>query len=92
MKQALLILILATSYTAFAEDGKALHETHCIGCHSRMTGGDGHVIYTRDDRIARNMDQLQVRVAHCSKGSNTAWSESEINTVTQYLNNQYYHY
>ena len=92
MKIIALIFILIGAQSIFADDGKKLHETYCIDCHSRMTGGDGHVIYTRDDRIAKNMSELQARVAHCSNGSNTAWSESEINMVTEYLNDQYYHY
>ena len=92
MKYMTLIIILIGPQTILANDGKELHEMHCIECHSRMTGGDGHVIYTRDDRIAKNMSELQARVGHCSNGSSTTWSESEINKVTEYLNNQYYHY
>lgn len=92
MKQALLIFLFITAHTIFASDGKSLHESHCVECHSRMTGGDGHVLYTRDDRIAKNMSELQARVVHCAQGSNTNWDESEINNVTRYLNEQYYHY
>ena len=97
MKYILLIFITLSIQITFADEsnsleGKALYESHCIECHSRMTGGDGHVIYTRDDRIAKDITQLSARVAHCAKGSNVNWSESEINLVTNYLNEQYYHY
>lgn len=92
MKHALLILILFPLHTAFAEDGQSLHETHCVECHSRMTGGDGHVLYSRDERIVKNLSALKARVNYCSEGSNTGWSETEVNHVMNYLNDQYYRY
>ncbi len=92
MKHALLIFLFFSTHTLFAEDGQTLHDSYCTECHSRMTGGDGHVIYTRDDRMAKNIEQLQARVMHCSKGSDTGWDDIQIDSVTQYLNEQYYHY
>ena len=88
----LLLPLILTTHIALADEGQALHQSQCVECHSRMTGGEGTVIYKRDDRIAKNLDELKQRVTHCSKGSNTGWSDIEISAVTDYLNNQFYHY
>ncbi len=79
---------------SFAEEsqGQVLHQSNCVECHSRMTGGDGTVIYKRDDRIARTYKELDSRVTHCAKGANTGWSKPEVDVVTQYLNEQYYQF
>ena len=92
MKSALIIILLTITQLAFADNAETLHQKHCVECHSRMTGGDGHVIYTRDDRITNNIDSLKERVAHCSDGSNTGWNEDEMNQVMQYLNSKHYNY
>lgn len=92
MKHSLIIFLLFSSQVVFAKDGQTLHDAHCIECHSRMTGGDGHVVYTRDDRIAKSLDELHARVIHCSNGSNTGWGEQQIKAVTHYLNQKYYQY
>ncbi len=88
----LLLPLMTITFTSQAEDGEALHLSQCIECHSRMTGGDGHVIYTRDKRIADNAVELKARVTHCANGANTGWNELQINAVTNYLNQQHYHY
>jgi mono/diheme cytochrome c family protein len=88
----LLLALTLITITSHAEDGQALHQTECIECHSRMTGGDGHVIYTRDERIVRNSAELKTRVTHCTNGANTGWNQTQINAVTDYLNEQFYHY
>jgi mono/diheme cytochrome c family protein len=88
----LLLSLTLISFAIHAEDGETLHQSQCIECHSHMTGGDGHVIYTRDERIAKNATELKARVTHCAKGANTGWNDAQINAVTNYLNQQYYHY
>ena len=88
----LLLSLTFISLSSYAEDGQALHQSECIECHGRMTGGDGHVIYTRDERIARNATELKARVTHCANGANTGWNDTQINAVTSYLNEQYYNY
>ncbi|MFK8027449.1 MAG: hypothetical protein AB8C40_05250 [Gammaproteobacteria bacterium] len=88
----LLSALTFTTFTSHADNGEALHQAECIECHSRMTGGDGHVIYTRDERIAKNAAELNARVTHCANGANTGWNSTQINAVTDYLNEQHYHY
>ncbi len=89
------LLLLSLSFvtvSSHAEDGQALHQSECTECHGRMTGGDGHVIYTRDERIVRNIVELKARVTHCANGANTRWNETQISAVTNYLNQQFYQY
>ena len=90
---SLLLLSLAfTTLGSHAEDGQALHQSECTECHGRMTGGDGHVIYTRDERIVKNASELKARVTHCANGANTGWNQTQISAVTDYLNQQFYQY
>ncbi len=96
MQNILIIISLffLQTFTSMAEDsnGQSLHQSHCTECHSRMTGGDGEVIYERKDSIVNSHNQLKKRVAYCAQGANTGWQQSEIELVTEYLNNQHYHY
>ncbi|MFK7794173.1 MAG: hypothetical protein AB8B89_02380 [Gammaproteobacteria bacterium] len=90
---SLLLLSLAfVTLSSHAEDGQALHQSECTECHGRITGGDGHVIYTRDESIVKNTSELNTRVTHCANGASTGWKESQISAVTDYLNQQFYHY
>lgn len=88
---AFLPLILISSIST-ANQGQELHQANCVECHSRMTGGEGTVIYKRNDRLAKNLTALRVRVSHCANGTKAGWNQSQINAVTDYLNGQFYHY
>ena len=57
-----------------------------------MTGGDGTVLYQRDDKIVTSMDGLHKRVIHCASSAAPDWTEADINAVTNYLNENYYHF
>ena len=95
MKLLPCLLLLSLTFISFnsqADDGQALHQSECTECHGQMTGGDGHVIYTRDERIVRSAAELKARVTHCASGANTGWNETQIDAVTNYLNEQFYQY
>jgi len=68
----------------------AKHETHCAACHINITDGDGSVIYTRSDRLAKNEAELRDWVAHFSNGLQLNWSDPEIAAMTQYIKENYY--
>lgn len=91
--QSILIILstLLLPCTAIAS-GSDLHASSCIECHSKMTGGDGSVLYKRTDRIVTTKSSLAARVKHCAEGANTNWSQDQINTVTEYLDSNYYHF
>jgi len=88
----LLLLLIFITLTSHAEDGQALHQSECVDCHSRITGGDGTVIYKRDESIITSLPELRTRVTHCANGAKTGWNEDQITAVTDYLNQQFYHY
>ena len=85
-------LLISLLQTGFAGQGQTLHTSECIECHSRITGGDGHVLYTRNDRLAITLEKLRQRVSHCAQGANTGWTNAQIKAVTEYLNSHFYHY
>ena len=84
--------ILLSSITFAENNGQSLHQANCTECHSRMTGGDGEVIYERKNSIVNSLVELNQRIIHCSEGANTGWTQTEISLVTDYLNQQHYHY
>ena len=95
MQKILIIVlsnILLTSITLAQDHGQKLYQAKCIECHSRMTGGEGEVIYERKNSIVSSLAELNQRVTHCAEGANTGWSQEEIKSVTEYLNQQHYHF
>ena len=94
-RHTIFIFILLTCISSSHADKKStvdLHRSHCVGCHARMTGGDGTLVYKRDDSIVQNKQELRQRVTHCSNGAQTNWSESEITSVTNFLNAVIYNF
>ena len=87
------ICLLATdSQLLLANNAAELHQSNCIGCHARMTGGDGSVLYKRNDGIVNNKTELEQRVLHCANGASLNWSKSEITAVINYLNELVYQF
>jgi hypothetical protein len=88
---ALLILLSGVFLqTAAAQDDAALHEENCIACHSAMTGGEGSVLYTRDDRVVTSSDALTKQVNRCQSSLELGWSKTQIDSMQQYLNQSFY--
>lgn len=83
--------ILLLPCTASAS-GSELHASSCIACHSRMTGGDGSVLYKRTDRLITTRQALAARVQYCAEGANTNWDKDQVKQVTEYLNSEYYQF
>lgn len=67
-----------------------LHEQKCVGCHVGNFGGDGSSVYTRKNRIVKDMAGLRQRVALCSSQSGAGLLDDEELAVAAYLNQQYY--
>ncbi len=92
------ILLTGTFFLAIgslpvqASDPAELHRSQCISCHAKMTGGDGSLIYKRDDRIVTTKSELQQRVAYCAQGAHTDWNDNEITAVSNYLNELIYQF
>ena len=88
--RTILAIFILFSGSVFAENGQILYESHCIECHSRMTGGDGNVLYKRDDKIATSKKTLMERVNFCAESVSAEWSKADVEAVTNYLNEKYY--
>ena len=78
--------------TASAFDAESVHQAHCAGCHARITGGDGTVLYGRPDGPATDRAGLEARVAHCGAGAGLAWSARERAAMVEYLDARYYRF
>ena len=77
--------------TAQAIDAETLHNASCTECHSRMTGGDGSLLYTREKRLVNNQTELLALVNRCATLSvEGGWSDAEIKAVSHYLDEQFY--
>ena len=94
-KQFLLLAALAgscVSQLVMAENGATLHKENCIACHAAMTGGDGSILYTRNDRKINSSESLTKQVNRCQTSLGLNWSKQQINTVHIHLNSMYYHF
>jgi len=94
-KILVICLLLANAMflvSAHAQDGSTLHAENCIACHAAMTGGDGSVLYTRDDRVVKSSDALSKQVNRCQSSLDLNWSNGQIDSVQQYLNTLFYQF
>ena len=69
-----------------------LHQKNCVACHTRMYGGDGSKMYTRDGRMLSNRLELLQRVAACNAQMNAGWFPEEEGSVAAWLNKLYYRF
>lgn len=72
--------------------GKLLHDKSCTSCHTRLYGGDGSKIYTREGRIVASQSELLKRVTFCSAQTKAGWFPEDEAAVAAYLNQQFYHF
>jgi hypothetical protein len=70
----------------------ALHDKACISCHTRMYGGDGSKMYTRDGRMLSTKLELLQRVAACNAQVSAGWFPEDEGSVAAWLNDKYYHF
>lgn len=78
--------------SADAAAGKALHEQHCIACHTRLSNGEPTALYTRKDRLVTSLDGLRAQVRRCDQNLELRWFDDDIDNVVEYLNQTYYQF
>ena len=89
----LTLLALLGSTTAYAAVETPQHyRDSCIGCHARMTGGDGQVLYNRKDGLVHNLKALQKRVAYCEQALQLNWTKEQRAAVVHFLNKRFYQF
>jgi mono/diheme cytochrome c family protein len=89
----MLLLIIGANTNVNADEktsGKDLHDKHCEGCHANMLGGDGSLLYTRDNRRVKDMSALQNQVQRCETRLGLKWFQDDIEKVVIYLNDNFY--
>lgn len=79
------MLLNSTAYAFDSENGKALHDDNCVRCHK-------HSLYTRKEREIKSYSLLHERVVQCELMSELIWFDDEVNEVTVYLNQSFYHF
>jgi hypothetical protein len=92
MKKSCLIPVLAgllapapSALAAAPPDGKQLVMDNCTRCHDDK-------LYTRENRRVTTMEGLTKQVTRCERSLGLKWFDDEINAVTSYLNQHYYHF
>jgi hypothetical protein len=85
MKQivAALAVVFSAASVHAQSPGQTMHDTYCVICHDSG-------VYTREDRIARNYDDLRAQVARWQENVSLNWSETEIDLVASWLAGRYY--
>lgn len=79
----LLLTTIAPLYAADINNGMELHKEHCMRCHQPE-------IYTRQNRIVNNLEQLQKRVRECELANDLTWFEEDVEDVIAFLNANFY--
>lgn len=71
---------------------ESVHQAACVGCHARITGGDGSLLYGRSDGLVGDIASLRVRTAHCLRGAGRDATEAQVDAFVAYLNQHFYHF
>ncbi len=97
MKKTVLasLILFGFSMPVFAEEvsiehGMELHNESCIACHANMRNGDANSLYTRSNRRVKNLDSLQAQVRRCETNLELKWFDEDVQSVTEYLNANFY--
>jgi mono/diheme cytochrome c family protein len=89
LRTGLAIMLIVGGATVAAqadnERGALLYETHCIACHTTEA-------HWRDKKQATNWNGLVDQVRIWQANANLNWGESDIESVSVYLNRRYYRF
>jgi mono/diheme cytochrome c family protein len=75
----------ASASAGNADRGELLYNARCVGCHTES-------VHNRAARKALTIVGIKSQVKRWNAFLEGAWGEREINDVTTYLNDLYYHY
>jgi mono/diheme cytochrome c family protein len=85
---AVSLLVSCFSASAAAADsrrGKLLYENQCAGCHES-------VVHVRDNHKMKSADEMRAEVSRWARNQKLEWGSAEIDDVTHYLNERFYHF
>ena len=66
-------------------DAQSLYQQHCVKCH-------GSEVFTRPDHKITSLKALAERVRWCESQLELRWFDEDIDAVTAYLNDRFYHF
>lgn len=66
-------------------DAASFHAANCTRCH-------GTEVYTRPDRRVTDLERLRAMVRMCDANVATRLFDEDMETLTQYLNANFYHF
>ncbi|WP_457747172.1 hypothetical protein [Sulfurimonas sp.] len=85
-KLIITLLIFFTPLILSCEEAKKLFkEAKCMSCHNT---GD----FQAKEKKVNNFKKLHKSVEACAFGNNVGWFDEEVEDVSKYLNNKYYHF
>ena len=67
-----------------AERGQLLYENHCTACHEKSVHGRNHY-------KANSINDIRQWVIRWSNNLELGWERNDVNVVTDFLNQRYYH-
>ena len=77
--------LAATDAAVATPKAASLYTQHCVKCHQSE-------VYTRADRKITSLDALNAQVHRCETMLELRWFDEDVDAVTTYLNDQYYHF
>lgn len=80
------VLLGSVAIPALAGDlerGRALHDNHCVMCHSPA-------LYSREDRVAGSYLEIRQQVQRWSENTRLRWTQYDVESVTDWLAEKYY--
>ncbi len=90
MKNFLFGTLCALGLASVAQAGEdfhaeKFHQTNCTGCHDSK-------VYTRSNRRVNSFPRLESQVRMCDANLGKKLFEDDILSLTDYLNDNYYHF
>jgi hypothetical protein len=64
--------------------GAGLHNGNCLSCHDDS-------VYTREERRMKTLPGLRKQVRRCELALGLRWFDEDIDAVTGFLNDRFYH-
>jgi len=68
---------------ADVEQGRMLHDTHCISCH-------GTQVYKRESKLGKDYETIRKQVVRWETNVSLKWNDADIDAVTTYLARSFY--
>jgi len=86
---AMFLFTASSNLMADINNGEELHDEKCSTCHMMESH---EALYTRKERVIKDLRGLGGQVSACTQNLNIEWFPDEEKDVVKYLNKKYYHF